>query len=451
MAKTYDLVVIGTGSAGSTVASACRHEGWKVAIIDSRPFGGTCALRGCDPKKVLVGAAEAIDWVQRMNGSRIIAGNARIDWPELIRFKRTFTEPVPKAREEGFAKSGIATFHGRAHFVEPGTIQVGGEMLAAKHIVIATGARPAKLNIEGDEHLITSDEFLELEALPQRIVFVGGGYISFEFAHVAARAGSQVTILHRGPHGLERFDADLVDRLVKWSRQVGIDIQLETSVKSIEKKPSSLIVKTSRHGEEKEYPTDLVVHGAGRVPEIDGLDLVRGGVEHDRHGVKVNEYLQSTSNPAVYAAGDCAASENAPLTPVAGYEGRVVASNLLHGNHQKADYGSVPSVAFTIPPLAAVGLDERTARNHGLRFRAGAGDMSSWYSSRRTGETCAAYKILVEEGTERILGAHLLGSHAEEHINLFALAIRKGIQASDLKETIYSYPTHTSNTQYLIP
>lgn len=451
MEKTYDLAVIGTGTAGLTVASACRDEGWEVAIVDSRPFGGTCALRGCDPKKVLVGAAEAIDWTQRMKGKGIIPGNARLDWPELIRFKRTFTEPVPKAREEGFAKSGIVTFHGRAHFTGPGTLQVGNDRLEAKHIVIATGAWPARLRIEGDEHLIRSDEFLELEELPPRIVFVGGGYISFEFAHVAVRAGSQVTILHRGAHGLERFDTDLVDRLVEWSREIGIDIQLETSVESVEKTSSGLMVKASRRGEVKKYESDLIVHGAGRVPEIDDLDLAKGGVERERQGVKVNAYLQSTSNPSVYAAGDCAASGNPPLTPVAGYEGRIAAANLLKGNLEKAAYGSVPSVVFTIPPLAAVGLDERTARNRGLVFRTSSGDMSSWYASRRIGESCAAYKVLVEEGTERILGAHLLGSHAEEHINLFALAIRKGLRASDLKETIYSYPTHISNTQYLIP
>jgi glutathione reductase (NADPH) len=451
VAKTYDLIVIGTGSAGSTVASACRREGWKVAIIDSRPFGGTCALRGCDPKKVLVGAAEAVDWARRMSGRGIIARDTRIDWPELIRFKRTFTEPVPKSREESFGKAGIDSFHGTAHFVGPRSIQVSEDVLEAKHIVIATGARPAKLNIAGEEYLTTSEEFLELEGLPQRIVFVGGGYISFEFAHVAARAGAQVTILHRGSHGLERFEPDLVGRLVKWSRKIGIDVQLGTSVKSIEKQPSGLIIKTSNGKDEKEYPADLVVHGAGRVPEINELDLARGGVEHERHGVKVNEYLQSTSNPAVYAAGDCASSGNPPLTPVAGYEGRIVISNLLSRNHQKADYGSVPSVAFTIPPLATVGLDERTARKMGLNFRVSAGDMSNWYASRRIAETCAAYKVLVEEGTDRILGAHLLGSHAEEHINLFALAIRKGLRASDLKDTIYSYPTHISNTQYLFP
>jgi glutathione reductase (NADPH) len=408
-------------------------------------------LRGCDPKKVLVGAAEALDWARRMRGKGIIARDTRIDWQELISFKRTFTEPVPKSREESFGKAGIDTFYGEAHFTGPGAIQVGDDRLEAKHIVIGTGARPAKLHIEGEQWLITSDEFMELDELPQRIVFVGGGYISFEFAHVAARAGSQVKILHRGLHGLERFDPYLVDRLVKWSREIGIDVHLGTSVKSIEKRPSGLIVKTFNGREEKEYPADLVVHGAGRVPEIDEMDLAKGGVEYERQGVKVDEYLQSTSNPAVYAAGDCAASGNPPLTPVAGYEGRIVASNLLHGNHRKADYGSIPSVAFTIPPLAAVGLDERTARKLGLNFRVSAGDMSNWYASRRIAETCAAYKLLVEDGTDRILGAHLLGSHAEEHINLFALAIRQGLRASDLRDTIYAYPTHVSNTQYLFP
>lgn len=451
MIKTFDLMVIGTGSAASTVASACRSAGWSVAIVDSRPYGGTCELRGCDPKKVLVGAAEVIDWTRRMQGKGVTCGDAAIKWPELIRFKRTFTDPVPKAREEGFAKAGIVTLHGRAHFTDPGTVQVGSEPIEAKHVVIASGDMPAKLGIDGEEHLITSEEFLDLEELPRRMVFIGGGYISFEFAHVAARAGAEVTILHRGEHGLERFDSDLVDRLVAFTREIGIKVELRTRVEGIARSASGLLVKASSGGETKEYPADLVVHGAGRVPNIDGLDLAKGGVGWERRGVKVNDYLQSVSNPAVYAAGDCAASGNPPLTPVASYEGGVVAANLLGGNQKNANYGAIPSVVYTIPPLASVGLDERSARNQSLRFRTGQGDMSSWYSSRRTGEKCSAYKVMVEEDTDRILGAHLFGSQAEEHINLFALAIHKGLRAADLKETIYAYPTHASNTKYLIP
>ena len=192
MAKQFDVVAIGTGAAASAVASRCRAAGWQVAIIDSRPFGGTCALRGCDPKKVLVGAAEVLDWERRMKGNGIRSEQLSIDWRELMRFKRTFTQPVPKQREESFAKAGIVAFHGRARFVGEKTVQVGDEVLQARFVVIAAGQKPADLKIPGQELLTTSEQFLELDELPRRILFVGGGYIAFEFAHVAARAGSQV-------------------------------------------------------------------------------------------------------------------------------------------------------------------------------------------------------------------------------------------------------------------
>ena len=195
MSKTdsvYDLVVIGTGVAASTVAWECHSAGWKIAIVDSRPFGGTCNLRGCDPKKVLVGAAEVIDWNHRMGDKGINnTKDIRIKWPELMRFKRSFTEPVPKAREDQFSNAGIDAFHGHASFTDTTTIKVtekGGtdHVLNGKYILVATGAKPAKLNIPGEEHVTISDQFLELDYMPQRIVFIGGGYISFEFAHIAA-------------------------------------------------------------------------------------------------------------------------------------------------------------------------------------------------------------------------------------------------------------------------
>ena len=170
----FDLVVIGTGAAATTVASKCASAGWKVAIADSRPFGGTCALRGCDPKKVLVGAADVMDWVQRMKGKGIQGDQARIDWPELIRFKRSFTDPVPKNREADYAKAGIETFHDRAHFVGPTAVQVGRDILEGRYIVVATGATPRKMDIPGEEFLTTIEKFLELESLPECIVFIGG-------------------------------------------------------------------------------------------------------------------------------------------------------------------------------------------------------------------------------------------------------------------------------------
>ena len=230
MTRQFDVIAIGTGSAASAVTSRCREAGWQVAIVDSRPFGGTCALRGCDPKKVLVGAAEAVDWARRMKGKGIQAEKLQIDWPELMRFKRSFTEPVPKRREDGFAKAGIAAFHGRARFAGPTTVQVGEETLEGRYVVIAAGEIPADLEIPGTEHLTTSDQFLELNELPRRILFIGGGYIAFEFAHVAALAGSQVTVLHRGTRPLALFDPDLVDQLVALPTFAG-DVRFEKIAK----------------------------------------------------------------------------------------------------------------------------------------------------------------------------------------------------------------------------
>jgi glutathione reductase (NADPH) len=450
MIKKFDVIVIGTGSAASSVALRCREAGWQVAIVDSRPFGGTCPLRGCDPKKVLVGAAEVLDWGRRMQGKGIKAAKLQIDWPELMRFKRSFTEPVPKRREDEFANAGIEAFHGRARFAGPTTIEVAGEKLEGRQVVIAAGQAPADLKIPGAENLTTSDQFLDLSELPRRILFIGGGYIGFEFAHVAALAGSQVTVLHRGPRPLTLFDPDLVDQLVARTRELGIDLHPETEAIGIERSSAEFIVRASHSGKTVSFQADLVVHAAGRVPEINDLNLDIAGIEWDKRGVRVNEFLQSVSNPAVYAAGDVAASGGPPLSPVSSYEGRNVAANLLKGNHQTANYLGVPSVVFTIPPLAGVGLSERAAREQNLKFRVKGEETSSWYSSRRIAETCSGYKLLVEEDTDRILGAHILGSGAPEVINLFAVAIRSGMLATDLKHTLYAYPTSGSNVTRML-
>lgn len=448
----FNLVVIGTGSAASTVASRCRHAGWSVAVIDSRPFGGTCALRGCDPKKVLVATAEAADWARRLQGKGIEPGGIRIDWGALMRFKRSFTEPVPAARERSFTKAGIATFHGRARFETASTVRVGDDRLIGAHILIATGAQPAPLSFPGAEHVITSDQFLELDALPPRIVFVGGGYISCEFAHVARRAGADVTIVHRGARILEAFDPDLVALLDRHSRRLGIDIQLRLEVQAVARVGDRYVVRASGPGPDanERFEADLVVHGAGRIAEIDDLDLAAGQVDRGSRGVKVDAHLRSVSNPRVYAAGDCAETDGLPLTPVAGLEGRVVAANLLAGADSVPDYTGVPSVVFTVPPLATVGLSEQAARARQIKFRLTHQDTSGWYSSRRRGEEWSGFKVLVEEESDRILGAHLLGPHAEETINVFALAMRHGLSATQLRESVYAYPTHASDIPYMV-
>ncbi|MGH9873525.1 MAG: dihydrolipoyl dehydrogenase family protein [Pyrinomonadaceae bacterium] len=449
MEKKFDLIVIGTGAAGATAAYKCRKAGWEVAIIDSRPFGGTCALRGCDPKKVLVGAAELIDWNRRMSANGVSAKEAKIDWPSLMRFKKTFTDPVPQNREKEYARAGITAFHSRTRFLDQTSLQVGDDKLTGRFVLIAAGAKPATLNISGEVHLTTSDQFLELEQLPQRIIFVGGGYISFEFAHVAARAGAEVTILHQGIRPLEGFDADLVERLVQATRELGVDVRVNTAVEGVEQNGDHFAVKASDRNGEQTFEADLV-HGAGRVPDIEDMDLEKASIKREQKVISVNEYLQSVSNPVVYAAGDAAASSGLPLTPVATMEGHVVASNLLTGNHRKPNYAGVPTVVFTIPPLASVGLQEEAARKQGLKFKVNHEETSGWYSSRRVGLKHSGFKVLVEEGSGRILGAHLLGQHADEVINIFALAIRSGLKAEDLKTMIYAYPTSASDLSYMV-
>lgn len=449
MKESFDLVVIGTGSAGTSAATRCREAGWKVAIIDSRAFGGTCALRGCDPKKVLVGAAEVIDRERRML-DKGIADASRMEWPALIRFKRTFTDPFPKSREDALRSAGIETFHGRARFLGPGSVQVNGDVLEAKHVVIATGAWPAKLNIPGEDHLTRSDQFLELENLPKRLIFIGGGYIAFEFSHVAARAGSQVTILHQGERPLEHFDPDLVAKLVQRTRALGIDVHTKTKATAIEGSPGKLTVITATDSKTESFEAEMVVHAAGRAPEIADLNLAAAKVEFDRRGIKVNSFLQSVSNPAVYAAGDCADSGGLPETPFADYEGSLAARNLLEGNKHETDFRGMATVVFTIPPLARVGLTEEEARKKKVVVDVKQGDTSGWYSARRVAETASAYKVLVDKNSGRIVGAHLLGPEADEFANVFVLAISAGIEAATLKDTLFVYPTQASNIEWMV-
>jgi glutathione reductase (NADPH) len=450
MTQAFDLVVIGTGEAGAAAAYSVREAGWTVAIVDKRPFGGTCALRGCDPKKVLVGMAELMDWYRRIRGRGIVGDNVHLDWPALIRFKRTFTDPVPEDRETGFREAGIATFHGAARFAGPRTIQVGHDTLTAGHVVIAAGARPQTLHIPGEEHLITSEQFLQLEQLPPRVVFVGGGYIAAEFAHVAVRAGAETTIVHRGGRPLEGFDPDLVAQWQRATEDAGVQLELNAAVEAVEKTGDRLIVHATRGAGTFTREADLVVHAAGRVPELDDLDLGTGDVRAGARGVLVNDYLQSVSNPAVYAGGDSAATGGLPLTPVAKHDGEVIAANLLEGNHRKPDYRVVPTVVFSIPPLAAVGLHEETAKRQGLRFTVKHDDTSDWYSSRRIGNRYSGYKVLIEEETEHILGAHVFGPHADDVINLFALAMRSGAKASDVRRVVYAYPSVSGDVSYMV-
>ena len=439
----YDVIVIGSGMAGMTIANKCAKKGLKTAVTDSRPYGGTCALRGCDPKKILVGAAEIIDRANKMKGIGI-QGDIFINWQDLMAYKNDFVAKIPKGVEKGYEKAGVDMYHGAASFESKNTVRIGKDLLEADKIVIATGARPVTLDIPGGDLPIDSTDFLNLEELPKEITFIGGGYIAMEFAHLAARAGSKVTIIHRGKTPLENFEADIVKHLVNATEELGIDLHLEWDVVAVEKTDNGHTVKAASKNGEKTIQTDLVVNAAGRVPELDDMNLEKANISYTKKGIQVNEYLQSESNPSIYAAGDAVASKGLNLTPVAVLEGHAVAANIIRGNSKTPDYTEMPSAVFTLPTLASVGMTEKQVKETGKEYRVKDGSASNWYNAKRINESTYAYKVL-SDNEGYILGAHIICPHAEEMINLFAMAIRGKLTVSDIRNMVYAYPSMGSD------
>ncbi len=441
MSRTYDLIVIGAGMAGVAAANKCAAQGWRVAIVDSLPYGGTCALRGCDPKKILRRGAEIIDSARLMRGKGIEDTGLTINWPDLMKHKHGFTDPVPQNMENGLAGNGVDTLHGHARFVGAHQIEIDGTPYDADRFLIATGARPRPLDFPGHEHLIDSTDFLDLAAIPARILFVGGGFISFEFAHIAARAGSTAVIVDRGERPLKSFDPDLVELLVDRGQEVGVDLRRNTTIAAVERGDGGYQVTLDCAGARETIETDLVVHGAGRIADLAALGLDAAGVEWHEHGITVAGHLQSTTNPAVWAAGDAADTGGMPLTPVAVSEAKVAASNMIKGTTTTPDYAGVPTAVFTIPELARVGMLEAEAREHGIDLAVRYSDTSGWYSNYRIGETTAAAKILIDRSNDQIVGAHLLGPEYGELVNTFGLAIKLGLTTRQLKSATAAYPT----------
>jgi glutathione reductase (NADPH) len=343
--------------------------------------------------------------------------------------------------ESNLVGEGVDTLHGHARFVGTDQIDIDGTRYQATRFLIATGARPRPLTFSGSEHLIDSTDFLDLDALPARILFVGGGFISFEFAHLVARAGSTALIVDRGERPLKSFDPDLVELLVDRGREVGIELRRNTDITAVER-TNDVYQVTLEHGGTKEIvEVDLVVHGAGRVADLSGLGLEEAGVEWSERGVSVEGHLQSTSNPAVWAAGDSADTAGVPLTPVATSEAKVAASNMIKGTTITPDYTGIPTAVFTIPELVRVGMLESEAIEQGIDLDVRYSDTSSWYSNYRIGETTAAAKILIDKAHDRIVGAHLLGPEYAELVNTFGLAIKLGLTTRQLKSATAAYPT----------
>lgn len=442
--KPIDMVVIGGGNTGLAAATRVARAGRRVVLVDRGPVGGLCSLAGCNPKKVFVRATEVLDEVRHSSVHGIDCGPVAIDWERVWMRKRTFTDPVAEVTESGLAKAGVERIRGVARFLSPEAIAVDGEELRADAFVIATGSRPRRLAFPGGELAGTTDDVLELRRPPERMVIIGAGVVAFEFSHVFARLGTRVTILARSRRMLGGFDDDFALQAVDFTRSLGVEFVVDTTVRSITRPNGALRVDFETAAGRDVRECDFVLNAAGRVPAIDELDLGRAGIATWRRGVEVDPFLR-TANRRVFAGGD--AHGILQLSPVASYDGRIIARNYLEGDVVAADYSTVPQAIYTTPPLATVGLTEAAARSQGLDVEVAANDMASWKVFAIHGAPVARAKVVVERGSGRIAGAQLFGPGAAEIIHLFALAMRLGGTARDLRDMVYAYPTFASTIQ----
>ncbi len=443
MSNRYDIIIIGGGNAGLGVSAIAAEAGKNIAIIEERDFGGTCPNRGCTPKKVLVAAAHSLHAIDRADEHYIEVGAATLDWTQLIRRAKDMISFIPEAMA-GVAKKRGDVYRGSAKFVGPNSIEVDGTILEGDNIVIATGSKTRPLPIPGAELMITSDEVLSEETQPDGVVFIGGGVIAMEFSHVYARAGTKVTILEVMPSLLPRIEADAVTAVQVESERIGVTVKTGVQVKSVSKSDNRLAVKYELDGQEYDVIADRVINGAGRIANVDMLDLGKGKIKHDRIAIETDEYLRSTSNPSVWACGDSLIT-SPQLSPIATYEGRIVGQNIVHGPKIKPDYSVLPSCVYTVPALSTVGLTELQARDQGIDIEVTVNDMRDWFSSKSYAETVAWAKVIIDKNEDKIIGAHMVGHRGEDLIHVFSMAMRHGISASKLKDDMFAYPTFSSD------
>lgn len=445
----YDVLILGGGNAGFGVTVPTREAGLSVAMVEPRELGGTCPNRGCTPKKVLVAATHALHEIAQAKHHCIEIGEPRLDWSRLIDREKSLIAPIPGALETTLEKRGVDLLRGEAAFTGRNSVRVGEREIQAANIVIATGSRPRPLDIPGAEHLITSDEVLSERTLPRDVVFIGGGVIALELGHVYARAGAKVTILEVLPQLLGPVDQDAVARIRTESEKIGIDIFTGVEVKGVALSGNRLRAVFVHEGREQTVEADRIVNGAGRIANVDRLDLHAGGVAHKDFRIAADDYMRSTTNPSVHVCGD-ALLGTPQLSPVATYEGRIAGRNIVDGPVHKPDYASIPSCVFTVPAVASVGLTESAARKNGRKVRVETNDMTGWMSAKTYAETNAWSKIVIDEESDRILGAHFVGHCGEELIHIFALAMTHGITAGQIRDTVFASPTFAADIKSML-
>jgi len=362
--------------------------------------------------------------------------NLELDWPAVIARKDDIVASWSKGKDATPAKLGIPALQGKGVFTGPHEISVDGRNYSAEKFVIATGSKPARPPISGAEWAITSDELIHLEQQPRRLVIVGGGFIGLEFGFALACAGSKVTVLQSGPHIAPALDDEIRDILLESARQAGIDIKTNVKVKNI---GADKTVEAEIAGGNTKFAADQVLLATGRPSNVEPLNPQAAGIELDRSAVKVNEYLQSVSAPHIYAVGDAAGKHQ--HTPVAWYEGPIAAHNALKGNQKKTDFSVFPSAIFTIPAIGQVGLTEKEASARGINTRVSKLSFDANPAAGVRDETEGLVKIVYEEGTEKLLGVHVIGAGAEDIVQIAAVAMKGGLTKSQVGAMHYVFPT----------
>lgn len=446
--KHYDVFVIGSGIAGQTAAKACVAQGLKVAISDKREFGGTCATRGCDPKKVLIQFADLMQKSEQLKKLGV-SKSPKINWKAVQEFKTSFTEFIPLSTENNLTDLGIDLYHQSPKFINKNEIVVEGKTISADKFVIASGYIARSLKFEGSKYLKTSDAILNLKKIPKSAIFIGAGYIGMEFCYMLSTMGCKVTMIEVGEAPLTQFDSFLVEKLTKVLENNGVKFMFKTKPLVIKKLKKNLKLSYEKDGKIKTLKARSIFNTAGRVPAVNLLDLENAHIKADESGVLVNDFLQSVSHENVYACGDVS-SKSLPLTPLSGLQGYIVGHNIINGNSKEFENPLVPSVVFTQPQLASVGYSEEEAKSRYKNIKVYKGDASHWYNAKKENAEAYAYKIIVNERTQKIVGAHLLSAQANETINSLAVAINAGLTVYDFKKQIFTYPSYTNDLKNML-
>ncbi|GAA3012618.1 dihydrolipoyl dehydrogenase family protein [Tetragenococcus solitarius] len=442
MVEKYDTVVIGAGPAGTAAASSLKAQGQKVAIVEEDLWGGTCPNRGCDPKKILYTAVEAKERADLLADQGLNTQNS-INWADLMANKRAYTQQISPGTHKSLKNNGIETLTGHAHFVDPHTIKVGQQTIEAQNVVIATGLRPRMLDIKGKEFLQTSTDFLDLDEMPASITILGGGYVAFELAGIAASAGAKVTLIHHNNRPLKAFPEKLVKKLCDQLSENGVEIVFNQEITEIQKDTEGYRVI----GNDFNRQTDAVFAAVGRIANVDQLGLDQIGVDYSTKGVKVNNHLQSDVSH-IYAVGDSAASPAPKLTPAAGYEANYVVGQIL-GDRTEIEYPYIPTIVFSLPKMAQVGITVNQAREDIERYEVKTVDMKDWITYKRQHEKQVLVQLVIDQKQDKVVGASCLSMEADEMINYLALLIKHGYSAKEVSQTLFNYPTTASDIQYL--